>query len=126
MAVSAPLGSGPEIAEAALARYVVAALELVDLEPAAGDEGVPQRHCRSSARRQMRALSLSRVAVDSRQLSRVFSASTSKSATGQLRFMARRCSTRSWATAQLRYHLRSEGMTYHGAASVLQSSRAAA
>ncbi|HEY5845795.1 MAG TPA: CbiX/SirB N-terminal domain-containing protein [Microlunatus sp.] len=47
IAVSAPLGSGPEIAEAALARYVVAALELVDLEPSASEdegEGAPQRH----------------------------------------------------------------------------------
>jgi sirohydrochlorin ferrochelatase len=44
VAVSAPLGSGPEVAEAALARYVVAALELVDLEPAVSEEKVPQRH----------------------------------------------------------------------------------
>ena len=44
VAVSAPLGSGPEIAEAALARYVVAALELVDLESSASDEDLPQRH----------------------------------------------------------------------------------
>jgi sirohydrochlorin ferrochelatase len=43
VAVSAPLGAGPEIAEAALARYVVAALELVDLEPASA-EAPPERH----------------------------------------------------------------------------------
>jgi sirohydrochlorin ferrochelatase len=44
VAVSAPLGAGPEIAEAILARYVVAALELVDLEPAAVDDPAPMRH----------------------------------------------------------------------------------
>lgn len=44
VAVSAPLGAGPEIAEAALARYVVAALDLVDLDPASGEDGVPVRH----------------------------------------------------------------------------------
>ncbi|CAA9380151.1 MAG: Sirohydrochlorin ferrochelatase [uncultured Propionibacteriaceae bacterium] len=45
VAVSAPLGAEPEVAEAALARYVVAAMELVDLEPAmADDEPAPVRH----------------------------------------------------------------------------------
>lgn len=45
VAVSAPIGSGPEIAEAALARYVVAALELVDIDlPAETDFEVPTRH----------------------------------------------------------------------------------
>jgi sirohydrochlorin ferrochelatase len=45
LAVSAPLGAEPEIAETALARYVVAALDLVDLEQAiADDEPVPARH----------------------------------------------------------------------------------
>lgn len=45
VAVSAPLGSGPEIAEAALARYVVAALELVDIDqPVDVDAELPARH----------------------------------------------------------------------------------
>jgi sirohydrochlorin ferrochelatase len=45
VAVSAPLGAEPEIAEAALGRYVVAAMELVDLEPAMDtDESTPVRH----------------------------------------------------------------------------------
>ena len=45
VAVSAPLGAGPEIAEAALARYVVAALELVDIDtPADADTELPARH----------------------------------------------------------------------------------
>jgi sirohydrochlorin ferrochelatase len=45
VAVSAPLGAEPEVAEAALTRYVVAAMELVDLEPSLGiDEPAPVRH----------------------------------------------------------------------------------
>lgn len=45
VAVSAPLGAEPEIAEAALTRYVVAAMELVDLEPTIADDGpAPVRH----------------------------------------------------------------------------------
>lgn len=45
VAVSAPLGAEPEIAEAALSRYVVAAIELVDLGlDLADDEPVPARH----------------------------------------------------------------------------------
>lgn len=46
IAVSAPLGSEPEIAQAALARYVVAAMDLVDLDQAelADVEPAPVRH----------------------------------------------------------------------------------
>ena len=44
VAVSGPLGAEPEIAEAALTRYVVAAMDLVDLEPVLADEPVPARH----------------------------------------------------------------------------------
>lgn len=46
VAVSDPLGAGPEIAQAALARYVVAAMDLVDLEPVIeAEEGpAPVRH----------------------------------------------------------------------------------
>jgi sirohydrochlorin ferrochelatase len=45
VAVSAPLGPEPEIAQAALTRYVVAAIDLVDLEPAVTeDEPLPARH----------------------------------------------------------------------------------
>lgn len=45
VAVSAPLGAEPEIAETALTRYVVAAMDLVDLEPAMSDEEpIPARH----------------------------------------------------------------------------------
>ena len=45
VAVSAPLGAEPEIAAAALTRYVVAAMDLVDLGPAAvEDEPLPARH----------------------------------------------------------------------------------
>jgi sirohydrochlorin ferrochelatase len=45
VAVSTPLGSGPEIAETALARYVVSALELVDIDPPVEDETeLPTRH----------------------------------------------------------------------------------
>lgn len=45
VAVSAPLGAEAEIAEAALARYVVAAMDLVDLEPVMDDEEpIPVRH----------------------------------------------------------------------------------
>jgi sirohydrochlorin ferrochelatase len=45
VAVSAPLGAEPEIAEAALSRYVVAAMELVDLGfDLTDDEPVPARH----------------------------------------------------------------------------------
>ncbi len=47
VAISAPLGSGPEIAEAALARYVVAALELVDIDlPMEEETELPARHLR--------------------------------------------------------------------------------
>lgn len=45
VAVSAPLGGEPEIAETALTRYVVAAMDLVDLEPElVEDEPIPARH----------------------------------------------------------------------------------
>jgi sirohydrochlorin ferrochelatase len=45
VAVSAPLGAEPEIAETALTRYVVAAMDLVDLEPLLADEEpLPARH----------------------------------------------------------------------------------
>lgn len=45
VAVSAPLGPEPEIAQTALTRYVVAAIDLVDLEPnLADEEPVPVRH----------------------------------------------------------------------------------
>jgi len=45
VAVSAPLGAEPEIVEAALARYVVAAMELVDVGGVPGErEPVPARH----------------------------------------------------------------------------------
>lgn len=44
VAVSAPLGSGPEIAEAVLARYVVAALELVDIDEPVVEHDLPARH----------------------------------------------------------------------------------
>lgn len=45
IAVSNPIGADPEVAEVTLARYVVAALELVDLEPAAGPrDEAPVRH----------------------------------------------------------------------------------
>ena len=46
VAVSDPLGAGPEIAEVILSRYVVAAMELVDLEieDGAGTEEAPVRH----------------------------------------------------------------------------------
>jgi sirohydrochlorin ferrochelatase len=45
VAVSAPLGAQPEIAETALTRYVVAAMDLVDLEPMLADEEpLPARH----------------------------------------------------------------------------------
>lgn len=45
LAVSAPLGAEPEVAETALARYLVAAMELVDLGGDAADrEPVPVRH----------------------------------------------------------------------------------
>ncbi|HET9871347.1 MAG TPA: CbiX/SirB N-terminal domain-containing protein [Propionibacteriaceae bacterium] len=45
VAVSAPMGAEPEIAEVALTRYVVAAMELVDLEPSiTADEPAPVRH----------------------------------------------------------------------------------
>lgn len=45
VAVSEPLGAEPEIAQAALTRYVVAAMELVDLEPGMiEDEPAPVRH----------------------------------------------------------------------------------
>lgn len=45
VAVSAPLGGEPEIAETALARYLVAAMDLVDLGLEAGaQEPLPERH----------------------------------------------------------------------------------
>ena len=44
VAVSAPLGNAPEVAETALTRYLVAAIDLVDLESAAIDEPAPVRH----------------------------------------------------------------------------------
>ena len=47
VAVSAPMGGEPEIAEVALTRYVVSAMELVDVdEPIADpyDEPAPLRH----------------------------------------------------------------------------------
>lgn len=46
IAVSAPLGSEPEIARAALTRYVVAAMDLVDVEPEEEltDDTAPARH----------------------------------------------------------------------------------
>lgn len=45
VAVSAPLGAQAEVAQAALTRYVVAAMELVDLDPElADDEATPVRH----------------------------------------------------------------------------------
>ena len=46
VAVSEPLGAGPEIAEVVLSRYVVAAMELVDLESdeVAEPEDGPVRH----------------------------------------------------------------------------------
>lgn len=44
VAVSEPLGSGPEIAEAVLARYVVAALDLVDIDEPAASHDLPVRH----------------------------------------------------------------------------------
>lgn len=46
VAVSDPLGAGPELAEVVLSRYVVAAMELVDLESAEATqtEAAPVRH----------------------------------------------------------------------------------
>lgn len=44
IAVSDPLGAEPEIAQAALGRYVVAAIDLVDLEPVLDEEPAPTRH----------------------------------------------------------------------------------
>jgi sirohydrochlorin ferrochelatase len=45
VAVAEPLGAEPEIAETALARYLVAAMELVDLEPpSSAAEDAPVRH----------------------------------------------------------------------------------
>ncbi|HEX8508270.1 MAG TPA: CbiX/SirB N-terminal domain-containing protein [Propionibacteriaceae bacterium] len=45
IAVSAPLGAEPEVAETALARYVVAAIDLVDLGlDASSTEPMPARH----------------------------------------------------------------------------------
>jgi sirohydrochlorin ferrochelatase len=45
VAISAPLGPEPEIAATALTRYVVAAMDLVDLEPVlSDDEPMPARH----------------------------------------------------------------------------------
>jgi sirohydrochlorin ferrochelatase len=45
IAVSEPMGAEPEIAQTALARYVVAAMDLVDLDPPmVEDEDAPVRH----------------------------------------------------------------------------------
>ncbi|HEY6684145.1 MAG TPA: hypothetical protein VI030_14270, partial [Propionibacteriaceae bacterium] len=46
VAVSAPMGGEPEIAEVALIRYVIAAMDLVDLHEleAADQEPAPVRH----------------------------------------------------------------------------------
>lgn len=45
VAVSDPLGAEPEVARTALARYVVAAMELVDLDGGVGDvDAAPVRH----------------------------------------------------------------------------------
>jgi sirohydrochlorin ferrochelatase len=45
VAVSEPMGPEPEIAESALARYVVAAMDLVDVDPPqTEDEDTPVRH----------------------------------------------------------------------------------
>ncbi len=49
VAVSDPMGGEPEIAEVALTRYVVSAMDLVDLDDIAGDqladeEPTPFRH----------------------------------------------------------------------------------
>jgi hypothetical protein len=46
VAVSAPMGGEPEIAEVALIRYVIAAMDLVDLHEAADaeHEPTPARH----------------------------------------------------------------------------------
>jgi sirohydrochlorin ferrochelatase len=44
VAVSEPLGAQLEIAHAALSRYVVAAMDLVDLDPAADSDDAPVRH----------------------------------------------------------------------------------
>src|SRR3954452_3146419 len=45
LAVAAPLGPEPEIVETVLARYLVSAMELVDLElPPAEEEAAPSRH----------------------------------------------------------------------------------
>ncbi|MBA8794897.1 sirohydrochlorin ferrochelatase [Friedmanniella endophytica] len=44
VAVSDPLGAGEEVTSAALTRFVVAAIELVDLEPLIADEPAPVRH----------------------------------------------------------------------------------
>src|SRR5690606_14640968 len=50
--------------------------------------------------------------------SRARSASTSKSGSGNFGSSSASVSASTAATAQLRYHLRSDGITYHGAASV--------
>ena len=44
VAVSEPLGGDPEIISAALTRYVVAAMELIDLDQMVADEPAPVRH----------------------------------------------------------------------------------
>ena len=44
VAVSAPMGGEPEIAEVALIRYVIAAMDLVDLHEASEREGAPARN----------------------------------------------------------------------------------
>ena len=56
--------------------------------------------------------------------SRLRCSATSYSGFGHSSRIPRRASRSSWPTAQLRYHLRSLGTTYQGAASVLQRSSA--
>jgi anti-anti-sigma factor len=57
--------------------------------------------------------------------SRARCSSTSKSPLGQVSFMSSSSSASRLATAQFRYHLRSAGIRYQGARSLLQRSRAA-
>ena len=120
VAVSAPMGGEPEIAEVALTRYVVSAMELVDVdEPIADpyDEPAPLRHlsvvsalirpplrqggrsCRDYAAESSslipRAAAMPPRHLDQDAATRAFSCSTSKSATGHFGLSARRCSTSS-------------------------------
>lgn len=44
VAVAEPLGAGPELAETALSRYLVAAIDLVELDPLVADLPVRARH----------------------------------------------------------------------------------